>query len=249
MNSKMYTFIALLVIIVALAIYFLMPKGPKIISIKTYTAPDGSFSFQYPEFEGWEVNGVSKLRTIAHGDISQRIILNYPSDFNLFAAPEIIITKSSRMSKILAGILKENPSGVQYYGYPEKLNSITFLLKSNDEPFNEVDISLSTGKDFGFPSDQFFKKVIETFKFNEIVTIKGVGRESKAGLVVESGTSNVLILDLNESEVEKYIGKLIEVRGILYENMCNELNKNNPEALSQCFDGPYMTNSQIITKD
>lgn len=62
-KSNMYIIIALLIIIIAvLAIYFLMPKDPKITTIKTYTFPDGSFSFKYPEFEKWTSNPITELR-------------------------------------------------------------------------------------------------------------------------------------------------------------------------------------------
>ena len=51
MKTKMYMIIAVaIVIIIGAALYFVIPRGPKVVGIKTFNAPDGSFSFQYPEY-------------------------------------------------------------------------------------------------------------------------------------------------------------------------------------------------------
>lgn len=68
-------------------------------------------------------------------------------------------------------------------------------------------------------------------------TLKGTAYESKAGLVVE-GT---IIVNFPESEYSQYLGKTVEVTGLIENDHPWKCKKNKKNEYSQCFDGPAMT--------
>ncbi|HTE48699.1 MAG TPA: hypothetical protein VK675_02225 [Candidatus Paceibacterota bacterium] len=190
------------VIAIGIGLYFSAFKTTyKITSIKNYTAPDGSFSFQYPEFEGWDVvsiTNVTKANTTTEVSYDESaIILNTPNKNSPNTKSQIIISKypySKQDFEIPSmAISNPNPNAVPYtYNKPvsdtdivPNHNGYAIFYGKNHKVYVNLD---NLSEKNGFASDKFFEKVIETFKFS--VTTGGtdqVNSETIKKIFLESG--------------------------------------------------------------
>ncbi|MCX6752387.1 MAG: hypothetical protein NTZ87_02710 [Candidatus Nomurabacteria bacterium] len=244
-KTLLITIGAIALIIIAIIIYMdFFAKEYEIASVKTYTSPDGSFSFEYPEFKGWTSGATANKDPWS---------VWFLVPFETVVAPSIHVSVNLQPSPIaLPDILPKNPAGITYTKYQNDgwLSFIIPVTGIAQVSAKVVEMKIPINEDHGFSSQKMAEMIIDTFKFksNNIVTIKGIGVDSKAGLLIQEiapMTQGKLIADLTIDEAKKYIGKLIEVKGILHENTCTKANELSPNSISQCFDGEYITNSTI----
>ncbi|HTE48701.1 MAG TPA: hypothetical protein VK675_02235 [Candidatus Paceibacterota bacterium] len=157
--SKMTILIVAILAVIAIGIglYFSAFKTTfKIVSTKTYTAPDGSFSFQYPEFEGW---------TAYMNQDPYSIWFNAP--FESFIAPRIKITISYQPVPIAhPDKWPVNPQNITYIMSPDY--SLSFF-GSSEEKVKIISIELPMpppgGEQYNFSARKMAEMIIESFVF------------------------------------------------------------------------------------
>lgn len=123
--------IAVIIILLAGVGYFLWPKY-QTNSIKTYTSPDGTYSFQYPEFKGWEVTD----QMLIDDDNQNSIYFNNPTLANLpkngiydIELPRIDISRDYSVTVSLSDKLPKNINGVVYTKYNNSF--LSFIGKTS----------------------------------------------------------------------------------------------------------------------
>jgi len=169
MNNKMIILSSAVAIVIIIAIvYFVASNRYSVIDTKTYQAPDGSFSFQYPEFKGW------KPYINANGD--QRSIW-FSAPFESVIAPSMKIKASLQPSPIMhPDILPKNPAGITYTD-KDANGWLSFVISAgtsteNTKKVKVVEIGIPTNEDNGFSSAKMAKMIIETFKENIVEQLK-----------------------------------------------------------------------------
>jgi len=167
--------IAILVIIaIGIGLYFGVFKQPyKISSIKTYTAPDRSFSFQYPEFEGWRYSSANYLIVMApedpkpeeNGAINNNDVefIGFDISVDIKPAPGYPIEGTK-----LPLPPSNNPNGVGYNTIDRSLDF--FSDRDDDGNIKIVKIKftylLSSMEDRSFSSKKMAEMIIKSFKFS-----------------------------------------------------------------------------------
>ena len=140
-------------------------------SLKEFSWPDKSFSFKYPEFEGWSIKEIYKYDgPPVRNDESYIILLNYPMDTLYEQAPQIRVTRFSEWSlkslRIKGGHIteKKNPQGILFdiITPPNEDDGLVFIL----EDFAVSITPIQTNKQQGFNKDKFFEEVINSFLTN-----------------------------------------------------------------------------------
>ncbi|MEO8637340.1 MAG: hypothetical protein ABI430_00365 [Candidatus Taylorbacteria bacterium] len=169
-HKIMITLIALLIIIAAIGWISTRPSlgNPKVISVETYTAPDGGFSFQYPEFEGW------KSSIPSDGNIY------FSVPFESVVAPSIKISRNYQSSPIaLPDRLPTNPNGITYTNYDVKIGYLSFIGSSISTPQSKtevVEISVPLPSPYDEQNSYSAKKmadmIIKTFVFKKSKVIE-----------------------------------------------------------------------------
>ena len=152
MNKKLLLLIIALVLLIIILIVmgiFSFLNRSKIAEIKTFSEIPG-FTFEYPVFKDWEINGIKKI-----DDNEYAIFLNYPDSIDFYVAPQIKIRKIKEQDVEKINYQK-NPNGASYY---EDKGNITFVgpFFVNVIPF------LHEGN--GYSNKIFTERVIKTFRF------------------------------------------------------------------------------------
>ncbi|MEO8637480.1 MAG: hypothetical protein ABI430_01095 [Candidatus Taylorbacteria bacterium] len=171
MKSHKMIIIILVLLVILAAIGWIVARfssgNPKVVSVKTYTASDGGFSFQYPEFEGWKSSAADK-----DGNIY------FSAPFESVVAPSIKISRNYQSSPIaLPDRLPTNPNGITYTNYDVKIGYLSFIGSSISTPQSKtevVEISVPLPSPYDEQNSYSAKKmadmIIKTFKFSKIET-------------------------------------------------------------------------------
>ena len=146
--------IVLIIILISMGIFsFLNKNKPKIIETKTFSEIPG-FSFEYPVFEGWEIEEIKKTK-----QNNYIIFLNNPTQVGFNIGPEINIDVLDLGTIGFEGGVK-NPNDVLYN---IDNNSLSFY---DSKVARVIRISSFAGSEKqGFSRKVLTDKIIDSFKF------------------------------------------------------------------------------------
>jgi hypothetical protein len=153
------------------------------------------FAFKYPVFKGWKVEGVSR--------VEQTMGINETCSIDFDGQPykdsfKVLITKINHPTSVGPGLYTDNPVSVSKLGDGYRFESKEF----------SVDIQPNNTPD-GFPSGQFFKTVVETFKIIEprILEIAGEVAQQHSVNLSEYQTPSVEYDSENKKWLVFYVRK------------------------------------------
>jgi hypothetical protein len=208
MNKKLLIIPIVLILIttITMAIFSFLNK-PKVVETKTFSEIPG-FSFEYPVFKGFEVKETKEINkdlyNILLKDRNTTDIKENKKEWQ-----KIIVEKQSYSEndfEIPADAVSDpNVNNVPYF-YTEESSSGYFISNYGQVVFYGKDFKIwveldnLSGKS-GFPTDQFFKKVIGTFKFDSNVVPSLP--DSKSGTDVGEAEQN-LFMPLAAEAMKEY---------------------------------------------
>lgn len=187
MNKKLLllvTVIAILLVILIIMGIFSFLNKPKVIETKTFSAIPG-FSFEYPEFKGWESSEPKITKNDEVKEVAAIIGLNTPTNILFGVSPQIKIVKSGYAYKGPNNTtiednpnLKINGNGARYYmilqySNPEISEGLPFINFYASDSIITIYPFMREGD--GYSGKAFVDKVIETFRFQVAKTPESIG--------------------------------------------------------------------------
>jgi hypothetical protein len=162
--------ISILILISMGIFYFLNKNQPKIVGTKTFAEIQG-FSFQYPEFEGWEVHYTEK---VSDGEFI--VFFNNPDTILFDSPPSMRVIKSNYPYKGPNNStvqdnpnIKTSPGGIKYYASydnpAESENGFPYINFYADDSIVTIYPFMYEGN--GYSEKVCANKIIKTFKFSE----------------------------------------------------------------------------------
>ena len=142
-----------LLIIILISVGMFMVQSPdkyKIVETKQFSASDGSFSFSYPIFKGWEFKS---METSKNND-RWIIYLDWPNSIEFEIATRIVVEKLYKATAV------EYPTKIEEI---KKVNDNEYYIYTSDG--FDVRITLSSvSEKHGFSREAFWKAVTSSFK-------------------------------------------------------------------------------------
>jgi hypothetical protein len=192
LSLKIKITLSFLILSLILVIIFMFNSSQKsmkyeILETRNFSCPSMmGFTFEYPVFKGWEISSTKESKG-GGGSDECFIMLNHPKKISLETNPQIIITKQPYSEKDF-----EIPAEAVSYPNPNHVPYIYTKEGALHEGKNYGYVGFY-GEDFkfwilldgiseksGFPTDQFFKTVIESFSFTGQKNQDGSEGQTKA---------------------------------------------------------------------